>query len=234
VWNGKRRVWLVALVIVSLGGWVSAPIRATLVRSMDLREMVESADDVTLVRVLTNRVVTDPQTHYHYTVTRFEVLEAGKGNLGPGGELELELIGGQAPGSYYRTVVADVPRFHEGEQLILFTKRTATGRQLLVGLDGAMRLGEGTAGPIVLSPPIERSTSPLEPVQLAPSRFLRVPPGRVTPTRSTAARTASPGETPSKRSPRQPALSLPRQGIRVDAFLQRVRKLAAGSEEGSR
>jgi hypothetical protein len=199
---------------------VSTVVNATLVEPMSLSERVERADHVVLARAERVHVVTDPGTRFHYTVTRFVVIDEAKGELGVGESFELRLIGGHAPGSHYETVVSDVPRFSEGEELVLFTKRAEGGGHLLVGLDGAVRLHGRTigSGKVVATPTVERGAFSPEALSLTPASVRRA--GK-----------------PAATVPRQPRerdrVSSP-SAMSADAFLEQVREIVASQREGSR
>ena len=128
-----------ALLLVS-GAW-GVTAHATTVQRMSVPDMLDRADDVVRVRVVENLVRTDPDTLYHWTVTTFQVVDSVKGPLRAGELLDVEVIGGEAPGSGYATVVADAPRFDLDEEVVLFSYNTRDGRRQPVGFyQGAVRL----------------------------------------------------------------------------------------------
>jgi hypothetical protein len=207
-----------AALLLALG---ALPAAATQFRLMDLDEMVRRADQVVHARALSSRVETDPQTHAHYTVTRFEVIESGLGTLHGGAELELRLLGGHAPGSAYRTTVPGMPRFEPGEERILFLRATPDGRWLIVGERGALRLADSAEGPVVVEAPAP-ALSVLE-------RTIRFVPARV-------ARSDRPADTTGPAAAEEPEAAARRTGAgfrsaptsppTATEFLDRVRRLA--------
>lgn len=130
---------LLALLLVTGAG--AAVAHATTVQRMSVPDMLDRADDVVRVRVVENVVRTDPDTLYHWTVTTFQVLDSVKGPLRAGELLDVEVIGGSAPGSVYTTRVAGAPRFDLDEEVVLFSYNTRGGRRQPVGFyQGAVRL----------------------------------------------------------------------------------------------
>jgi hypothetical protein len=129
------------LLLLAVTGVGSASAYATTVERMSVPDMLDRADDVVRVRVVENVVRTDPDTLYHWTVTTFQVVDSVKGRLRAGELLDVEVIGGEAPGSGYATVVADAPRFDLDEEMVLFSYNTRDGRRQPVGFyQGTVRL----------------------------------------------------------------------------------------------
>jgi hypothetical protein len=208
---------------------------ATTIRRMGLPEMVEQAGNVVRARALENRVRTDPDTLHHYTITLFETLEAGKGKMRSGELFEVEIIGGEAPGSGYATTIAGAPRFSAGEEVVLFTRPGRGGRKHLVGFSqGAVRMREVSGQKVLVAPPPEvvptvQSAAGLRQSTVhragAPATVTAAPEGTAEAPVSTAPQAAATAPAPS---------SEVRGGgpITVEDFLQQVRRLdAAGREE---
>ena len=225
------RSLILCLAIVPL---LAAPARATTVRRMSLTDLVGQAEGVMRARALANRVRTDPDTLLHYTITRFEVLEGVKGPHFKGDEVEVEVIGGTAPGSDWTTVVADAPRFRAGEEVILFTVPGPGERKAVAGFfQGVIRVRQGPEGAEVSSPPLARPGAKKElrlaPRQLAPVHIK----GRPSTAEGAAAGETATGMSaaPASGSSRVagPAATSPSAGgrVKVAEFMERLRSIHA-------
>ncbi|MCZ6747107.1 MAG: hypothetical protein O7C74_07830 [Acidobacteria bacterium] len=160
--RGANLRWATLLLLT---GVCIATVHATTVRRLTLPDMVERSDDVVRARVLENLVRTDPDTHIHWTVTSFQVLEPVKGPMRAGELFDMEVIGGEAPGSGYATVVADAPRFSRDEEVILFIYTTRDKRRQPVGFfQGAVRLRPGAAGLMAVGAPADLRNEVVRPV----------------------------------------------------------------------
>jgi len=213
---------------------LAAPSHATTIRRMGLPEMVQQAGNVVRARALENRVRTDPDTLHHHTITLFETLEAGKGKMRPGELFEVEIIGGEAPGSGYATIIAGAPRFSPGEEVVLFTRPGREGRKHLIGFSqGAVRMREMNGQKVLIAPPAEVVTS----VQTAGGHRQATVHRAGTPATASAApegTAAAPvTSTPqgSTAAPGAPAETRGRGQVTVDDFLDRVRRLDAADQE---
>jgi hypothetical protein len=139
---------------------LAIPSHATTIRRMGLPEMVEKAGNVVRARALENQVRTDPDTLHHYTITLFETLETGKGKMRAGELFEVEILGGEAPGSGYATTIAGAPRFAAGEEVVLFTRPGRGGRKHLVGFSqGAIRMQQIDGRKLLIAPPPDVNTT---------------------------------------------------------------------------
>jgi len=166
----RRGTILRRAALLVLAGACIASVHATTVQRMTLPDMVERSDDVVRARVLENLVRTDPVTHLHWTVTSFQVLDTVKGPMRAGEIFDMEVIGGEAPGSGYATVVADAPRFRRDEELVLFIYTTRDDRRQPVGFfQGAVRLRPGGAGLLVVSAPADLRNEVVHPVSTGKS-----------------------------------------------------------------
>jgi hypothetical protein len=196
------------------------PTQATTVRRLALPEMVQRAGNVVLARALENRVRTDPATHHHFTVTRFEVLDSAKGPMRPGEIFEVEIIGGQAPDSIYATVVAGAPRFRLDEEVVLFTTPGAGNRKQLVGFFlGAVRIQKVNGRHLLIAPPSD-FTPEIQATATARQTGLR-----------RAGATPAPLITvDSDRQARAAAAPPGREPVAVADFLDRVRALHTASQ----
>lgn len=159
--RGSSLRWAALLLLT---GACAATVHATTVRRMSLSDMMGRSDDVVRARVLENQVRTDPDTHLHWTVTSFQVLDQVKGPMRAGELFDLEVIGGEAPGSGYATVVADAPRFSLDEEVILFIYTTRDNRRQPVGFfQGAVRLRPGDTGLVAVGIPSELKNEVVRP-----------------------------------------------------------------------
>jgi len=178
--------------------------------------------------VIGSRVTIDGARNWHYTTTRFVVLDRAKGSLWPGDEFELRLLGGQAPGSGYATVVADMPQFDDGEEVVLFT-RVVDERQILVGVQGVMRTVVGPDGPILRDPVFEGTPRLDGGPALVPAPVRRA---GTRPGAAVGARTSQPPQPGTgKASAESPGPAVPRART-VDGFLQRVRRIVGERSSG--
>jgi hypothetical protein len=189
---------------------------------MALPEMVERSEDVVRARVLENRVRTDPATHLHWTVTSFQVLEPVKGAMGAGEIFDVEVIGGEAPGSGYATVVADAPRFDGDEEVILFLYTTRDNRRQPVGFfQGAVRLRPGDSGLVAVDAPADLRNETVRPASRGKAAL------HMAGTAAPADASPAVGRGRSISGERRPA-SGPAAGVLpADAFMARLHNLAS-------
>jgi hypothetical protein len=199
--------------------------QATTVQRLSLPAMVERAQEISHARVLENRVWTDPDTLHHWTVTTFEVLEAAKGPMRPGEIFDIEVLGGEAPGSGYATVVADAPRFTLGEEVVLFTYRSADGRRHPVGFfQGAVRLRSGPDGLETVGRPADLAPG-LRPAPTTAAAPLR-PAGR-----PAAPAAGAPAAAPARGAAARPDTAGGRRALPVADLLEQVRAIDARLQE---
>ena len=210
--------------LVAAGAYVT-PTHATTVRRMSVPDMLERADDVARVRVVENRVRTDPDTLYHWTVTTFQVLDAVKGPLRVGDLLDVEVIGGEAPGSGYATVIADAPRFTMDEEVVLFSYNTRDGRRQPVGFyQGAVRLHPGEDGFIAVIPQANVTHQAMDAGVTAPAPIYRK--GEPAPAADPTVGRGRAG------APEQPtAFGIDRRRMPADDFMNALHGAAAAARE---
>jgi hypothetical protein len=215
---------------------LAAPTHATTIRRMGLPEMVQQAGNVVRARALENRVRTDPDTLHHYTITLFETLEAGKGKMRPGELFEVEIIGGEAPGSGYATTIAGAPRFSAGEEVVLFTRPGRGERKHLIGFSqGALRVRELDGQKVLVSVPVAVDPAG-ELLTVTDRRHVALhragTPAPVTPApEGTSAAPATPAPESTATAPGASGLSRGRGPVTVDDFLDQVRRLSAADRE---
>ncbi len=221
----RRRASLRMATLLLLTGACITTAHATTVQRLTLPDMVERSDDVVRARVLENQVRTDPKTHLHWTVTSFQVLEPVKGPMGAGEIFDVEVIGGEAPGSGYATVVADAPRFDRDEELILFIYTTRDNRRQPVGFfQGAVRLRPGGAGLEVVSAPADLSNELVRPASMGKSALHMA--GTPAPTDASPAvgRGRAGAQAQKSAGNRAPGI------LPADAFMDRLHKLTGRDE----
>jgi len=127
-------LWISGLVFISL--CLASVTLATTLRRMDLPEMVAVADRVVHARVVGSRVYW-AEPGQILTDTTFEVLRDIMGS-GPK-MLTITQLGGRI--DPVELVVEGTPTFSEGEEVVLLTELTPSGRRVIVGLSqGVMRV----------------------------------------------------------------------------------------------
>jgi hypothetical protein len=153
----------------------------------------------------------------------------------PGELFEVEIIGGEAPGSGYATTIAGAPRFTAGEEVILFTRPGREGRKHLIGFSqGAVRMRELNGQKILIAPPAEVTATVQSAGGLRQATVHRAgTPAPVTPVPEGASvAPLSPAPDGAATTTGTRAESGGRGPITVDDFLDQVRRLdAAGREE---
>jgi len=115
--------WLAPGALVALLTAGLVPARATTLARMDIRELAQQSTYVARVRCVKTASVADEDLVW--TLTRFDVIEAWKGN--PPSPFILRMPGGEAGG--LRVAVEGAPRFSTGEEVILFVTADR-GRQM--------------------------------------------------------------------------------------------------------
>lgn len=132
--NCRKRI-----VLLSVLAFV-ATAHATTLRRMTLEEMTASASAVARVRCTGNEVLAERGEIW--TLTSFETVEVLKG--APPAQLRVRLIGGRL-GSL-KSTVDGVPRFREGEEVILFLEPAASGEWTVVSwVQGTFRVRRDAA-----------------------------------------------------------------------------------------
>lgn len=97
---------------------------ATSVLPVSLQRMASAAHIIFHGRVIGNEVKLDPTSGQVATFTRFEVLEAVKGD--PGETYTIKQIGGQLPGGNVRLVIHGVPRFAVNKEYVVFLPKASS------------------------------------------------------------------------------------------------------------
>lgn len=104
---------------------LASPVRATTVLRVPLEEMARACDLVIQARVEAVTTAALPEDEHHITTTvRLQVLRVLKGHpTGP--TLTLTLPGGRT--ERWTLLIPGMPRFHAGEEVVLFLERTSAG-----------------------------------------------------------------------------------------------------------
>lgn len=113
--------WTVAALLVAF----ASPARATTVLRVPLEEMARACDLVVQARVQAVRTTTAPEDERRISTTvRLEILRVLKGHpTGP--TLTLNLPGGRT--NRWTLLIPGMPRFQEGEEVVLLLERTSAG-----------------------------------------------------------------------------------------------------------
>jgi hypothetical protein len=120
---------------------LAAAAGATTLARMSLRQLAKAAHVVVRARCLASE--SRWQGGEIWTFSRFETIEAFKG--APPAGFTVRLIGGQAGG--IESVVAGVPRFFPGEEVILFLNPVAGGDYSVTAwVEGTFRVRRGAGG----------------------------------------------------------------------------------------
>ncbi len=120
---------------------LAATAGATTIARMNLRQLAAASRAVVRARCLGNN--SRWEGGEIWTFSRFDTLEAFKGS--PPGEFTVQLIGGQAGG--IESIVAGVPRFFPGEEVILFLAPAAGGGDSVTAWEeGTFRVTRDAAG----------------------------------------------------------------------------------------
>jgi hypothetical protein len=100
------------------------PAAATSVLPLSLQRMSSAAHMIFHGRVIGNEVRLDPISGQVATFTRFEIIEAVKGD--PGKTYTIKQIGGQLPGGNVRLVIQGVPRFAVDMEYVVFLPKVSS------------------------------------------------------------------------------------------------------------
>jgi hypothetical protein len=128
-----------AIAVVAATALFSAtPCQATTLERMSLAKMVHTAPLIVRARCLANS--RDWDSGEIWTFTNFAIEEAWKGAPpGAAAQLTVRLLGGSV--GNLTSTVSGVPRFHPGEEVILFLEPTPRGDFSIVGwLQGTFRI----------------------------------------------------------------------------------------------
>ncbi len=132
--RSPSRVLAPAAVLLILS--ISAPAFASRIRPLNLEELTTRADRVFQGRCTKVQVATDPKLGQMVTYVTFVPQSAVKG--GVRGKLTIKLLGDQSESSPPSRATEGVPRFQEGEDVILFLYPDSP-----VGLTSPVGFGQG-------------------------------------------------------------------------------------------
>jgi hypothetical protein len=127
-----HRLMRTLILLVAAAGLAVTPVEATKVRPVNLEEMTERAATIFSGRCIDVREVEDPGIGRTVTVAVFEVDRSIKGARGR--RVTVKMLGG----SDGKSSIVGMPRFHEGEQVILFLYGESP-----LGLSSPVGLGQG-------------------------------------------------------------------------------------------
>ena len=134
------------LAVAALAVLVPLTADATLVRAVPFEEKVENASAIVLGRCVAQESRWDGAHKWILTYSRFRVEKALKGQ--PVAELTIVTPGGSVDGTHQDTI--GVPKFQEGEDVVLFVRNTKAGPTVLYFEQGAYRIvKEGTERMVV-------------------------------------------------------------------------------------
>lgn len=162
------RKTILALILAALA---ASPAGATTLERMSLHKLTGVARVVVRARCVGGRSLWEGGEIW--TLTRFTTIETFKGS--PGASFTVRLIGGEVGG--IESIVAGVPRFFAGEQVVLFLDPLAGGDYgVTAWTEGTFRVLRDAAGRRL----VVRETPPEEVYDRATHRF-RAPAARVMP-----------------------------------------------------
>ncbi len=130
----KRYLFQLSMAAISsllLLGLSMSLVFATTVQRMNTRDLVRAADLIIIGRVITNETQSDPGPTNVRTLTRIAVGEGLKGRVGT----EITVIGMGGVVGNFAFNWPGVPRFKEGEEVLLFVERHSSGAMLVSGLE---------------------------------------------------------------------------------------------------
>ncbi len=130
VWRIGQMRWLICAVL-----FVCTAAKATTLKRMTVREMTQAAELVVRARCVESAAKWDDGEIW--TFTRFEIEEAWKGSAP--GQIVVRLLGGTT--AELTSSVDGVPRFHAGEEVVLFLAPTSRGDYSIVSwMQGTFRI----------------------------------------------------------------------------------------------
>ncbi len=127
---------LPALLALAAGLGAVAPARATLIMALDLPAMVERAERIAVVDVVSVQAAWNARHDRITTAVQLQVVEAWKGGLPPGTRLTVLQPGGTV--GDITTTVDGMPRFAPGERTLVFL-HGPPDRATVVGLTQGKR-----------------------------------------------------------------------------------------------
>jgi len=130
-----KRIRVIALLVVFAALVACTAARATTLMRMSVEKMARTAEVVVRARCVAN--VTAWDAGEIWTVTTFQIEETWKG--APGELITVRLVGGRV--GNLTSTVDGVPRFHTGEDVVLFLERTGRGDFSIVSwMQGTFRI----------------------------------------------------------------------------------------------
>ena len=137
----RERMPAWALMIAALFLGMAAEAGATTLERMSVGEMTRRAHLVVRAQCVANATAWDAGEIW--TFTTFEVEETWKGE--PAGRIRVRLLGGRA--GEVTSTVAGVPRFRQGEEVVMFLERTGRGDYSVVSwMQGTFRIRRDARG----------------------------------------------------------------------------------------
>lgn len=134
------------LAVAALVALVPLAADATLSRAVPFEDKVDHASAIVLGRCVAQESRWDGAHKWILTYSRFQVEKALKGQAV--GELTIVTPGGSVAGTHQETI--GVPKFREGEDVVLFVRNTKAGPTVLYFEQGAYRIvKEGTERMVV-------------------------------------------------------------------------------------
>jgi len=134
------------LLAVALAALLPLAADATLSRAVPFEEKVEHAAAIVVGRCVAQESRWDDAHKWILTYSRFRVEKALKGQPVP--EVTIVTPGGSVDGTHQDTI--GVPKFREGEDVVLFVRNTKAGPTVLYFEQGAYRIvNEGTERMVV-------------------------------------------------------------------------------------
>ena len=128
--------WAPALALVACALLSFSPAHASRVRPINLEEMAQRADRIFLGRCVGLRVEVDPDLGQEITYATFVTRRTAKGSAH--GKVTIKLLGDQVEDGGPSRGVEGVPRFREGEEVVLFLYGDSRR-----GLTSPVGLGQG-------------------------------------------------------------------------------------------
>ncbi len=125
----KPRLLLIPLVLFAIMSFSPATSDATILIKKDLAQLTAESESVIVARVGDYHCDYAKGTKLIFTYTNMTIEQSFKGKLS--GKMVVAEIGGKLGDTTLR--VASMPRFHEGERVLLFLKKDALGQQRVYG-----------------------------------------------------------------------------------------------------
>jgi hypothetical protein len=141
---------LAAVLLVSFAAAMGPPASATIVVSLDLAQLVESADTVAYGRVVD---VSTVRVDGRYSETLVTLAPSARLKGQASGDIVFRVPGGES--GRYRTVVVGAPELHVNDEVVVFLAGQAPRIPHVVGFSQGVLpiLRDDARRPIVLAPP---------------------------------------------------------------------------------